>query len=73
MSPQLRRPGSPTEKSRRTRSGSGGAETSGIVVRAFVRLLSFATMPFSAIRRSVHLWVTQKPRRRSSVVMREDP
>jgi hypothetical protein len=59
MSPQVRRRSSPTEKSRRTRSGSGGAVTSGIVVRTRLRRPSLATMPFSAIRRSVRLWLTQ--------------
>ena len=73
MSPQVRLPGAPTEKSRRTRSGSGGAHMSGIVMRTFLRRPSLATMAFSAMSRSVRLWFTQNPRRRSSVVMRGLP
>ena len=36
MSPQVRSPGAPTLKSRLTRSGSGGALTSGVVVRTLL-------------------------------------
>lgn len=42
MSPQARWPGSPTEKARCTRSGSGGAVTSGTVVLTFRRRPSLA-------------------------------
>jgi hypothetical protein len=69
MSPQVRSPGSPTAKSRPTRSGSGGAVTSGIVVRTFLRLASLAYMPFSRMRRSVRFSLMQWPRRRSSAVI----
>src|SRR5579875_2131333 len=50
------------------RSGSGTASVAGSVVRTRRRGVT-ATMPFSAMRRSVRLWLTQKPRRRSSPVM----
>ena len=73
MSPQVRPPGSPTENSRCTRSGSGGALTSGMVVRTFLRRPSLAWSPFSAMTRSTRLWLAQNPLARSSSVIRGEP
>jgi|GEM_PF-5532230 len=70
ISPQVRRPGSPTVKSRRTRSECDGAVTSGIVVGTFCLRPSCATMPFSDMRPSTRVWLAHTPRRHSSAVIR---
>ena len=72
MSPQVRCPGSPTLKSRSTRSGSGGAETSGMVVR---HLLASGVFRVEAVlaHDSLDALVVDAASRASSLVSRGDP
>ncbi|GGT30263.1 hypothetical protein GCM10010176_088540 [Nonomuraea spiralis] len=59
-------------KSRWSRSGTGAASGSGIVVRTLLRSRSPA-MPCSRITRSTRLWLTLIPTVRNSVIIRGEP
>jgi hypothetical protein len=59
-------------KSRWSRSGTGAASGSGIVVRTFLRSRS-PTMPCSRITRSTRLWLTFIPAARNAAVTRGEP
>lgn len=59
-------------KSRRSRSGTGVADGSGMVVRTFLRRWK-PTMPRARMTRATRLWLTCTPASRSSAVTRGAP